>query len=125
MPAVPLDPPVASAPAEPLRPPEFCAALSDDFPPLSPVPPAETLLPPPTTALSPPAGAPPIELDRPPPLAPAALRPALGSDEGELSLLPQPNMTLMPDAASNNDQQFEPTKKLTLRRGEALGDRAI
>ena len=71
-----------------------------------------TTLPPPETLLPPPAGAPLIEPERPPTLAPAELRPALGSDDGELLLLPQPNMTLMPDAARTNAHEFERQKRL-------------
>jgi hypothetical protein len=59
-----------------------------------------TLLPPPTVA-------PLIEPELPPTLAPPELRPALGSpDVAELSLLPQPNMTLIPDAVRSNAQKF-------------------
>jgi hypothetical protein len=79
-------------------------------------------LPPPETLLLPPEVAPLIGPELPPKLPPALpttlpppeLRPALGSDDvGELSLLPQPNMTLMPDAARSNAQKFDLPKKLT------------
>ena len=157
LPAVPLVPPVASAPAEPppppaprppalrppalrppalrppaLRPPALRPPLPVEpawlpagapmmLPPPMTLPPLETVLPPLEEPERPP---------EPPPAVPTApvppeLRPALSKNVGKLSSPPQPDMTLMPDAARRNAQNFDLPKKLASQRSAVLHNRVI
>src|SRR5450432_573485 len=105
-PPIPALPPVAAppAPTPPIAEVPPVAAPAAAVPAVA-LPPDDEAAPP-TAATPPAADAPPRVAVLPPVPAPVGL-PPLGSDgEPWLPLLPQPNMTLMPDAASSKAQKF-------------------